>query len=183
MKLHTAAVTKELPCFEKVAALAKEAFPPEEYLAPEKLIEMAEEGDQDFLALYDKEHGEDIFVGFMVVKKYKQMRYLFFLAIDPTNRSKGYGGRAIKTLVSLYPDSQQIVDLEMLDETAENHIQREKRRQFYLKNGYKPTGQYLSYLGVDYEVLCMDDNFKFEDFKEMMSTLKVDGFNPVYFRK
>lgn len=177
MKLDTLNITDNFIDIEKINLLAKEAFPPEEYLAPSEMIEMAKDEGFDFLALYDKE----VFVGFMTVKQYKNITYLFFLAIDKQNRSKGYGARAIKTLKELYPNTQQVVDFEMLDNKAENNKQREKRRLFYLSNGYKPTGEFISYLGVDYEIFCMDDKFNIDIYKEMMSTLKIDGFCPKYF--
>ncbi len=60
---------------------------------------MAETDGMDFLAL----SGQDEFVGFMVVKTYKNLAYLFFLAIDPSCRSRGYGSRAIETLKAEYP--------------------------------------------------------------------------------
>ncbi len=69
----------------------------------------------------------------------------------------------------------------MLDPFAENSAQHEKRRSFYLKNGYNETGMFLSYLGVDYEVLCMDEDFCSEVFKELMGNIRVDGFEPRYF--
>lgn len=69
-----------------------------------------------------------------------------------------------------------VVDFEILDGHADNSEQRKKRRNFYLQNGYKETGLFVSFMGVDYEVFCMDD-----DFKEMMKTIQVDGFNPTYF--
>ena len=47
----------------------------------------------------------------------------------------------------------------------------------------KETRLFLSYLGVDYEVFCMEDTFDSEMFKRMMSTLKIEGFNPEYFSK
>jgi len=178
MTLNTIAITKDFADIEKVNLLASEAFPPEEYLAPSKLIEMAKDENFDFLALYDG----DIFVGFMTVMRYKTLTYLFFLAIDSQNRSKGYGKRAIETIKSLYPNTTQVVDLEMLDDKAKNSAQRESRRKFYIKNGYKPVGEFLSYLGVDYEILCMDEKFDFELFKEMMSSLRVEGFSPRYFK-
>ena len=131
----------------------------------------------DFLALKDGE----TFVGFMTVMIYESLAYLFFLAIDPSCRSKGYGSRAIETLKAEYPGKKQVVDFEMLDETADNSRQREKRRSFYLRNGYKETGFFLSYLGVDYEVFCMDDDFEPEVFKAMMKTIRVEGFKPKYF--
>ena len=71
----------------------------------------------------------------------------------------------------------------MPDQTAANHEQREKRREFYLRNGYKETGLFLTYLGVDYEVFCMDEEFDPEAFKAMMKTIRVDGFHPRYFYK
>ncbi len=177
MKLNTEHITRDSRFWEDVSILAKEAFPPEEYLAPEKLVEMAKADNFDFLALKDG----DSFVGFMVVMIYADLSYLFFLAIDPSRRSSGYGSRAIETLKEEYPEKKQVVDFEMLDDSAGNSAQREKRRKFYLRSGYKETGLFLSYLGVDYEVFCMDDDFEPEVFKAMMKTIQVKGFNPKYF--
>ena len=179
MRLNTEHITKNSRFWNDVNRLAKEAFPPEEYLAPEKLAEMAEADNFDFLALKDG----DAFVGFMAVLSYENLAYLFFLAIDSTCRSKGYGGRAIETLKAEYPGRKQVVDFEMLDVSASNSAQREKRRRFYLRNGYRETGLFLSYLGVDYEVFCMDEDFEPEAFKEMMQTIQVEGFHPKYFCK
>lgn len=179
MILTTEHITEKSRYWDRVNKLAKEAFPPEEYLAPTKLVEMSKADNFDFLAILDR----DKFVGFQVVQTYKTMAYLFFLAIDEPCRSQGYGGSAIETLKAEYPDKKHTVDLEMLDDRAENHIQREKRRRFYLRNGYRETGWFLSYLGVDYEVLCMDDTFDIAMFKEMMSTIQVEGFHPIYFKK
>lgn len=179
MLLNTQRITRQSRVWDSVNSLALEAFPPEEYLSPDKLAEMAQSDGFDFLALLD---GGD-FVGFMAVQTYKDVAYLFFLAIDPSRRSRGYGGRAIETLKALYPDKKQVVDLEMLDDSSPNSAQRKKRRAFYLRNGYKETGMYLSYLGVDYEVLSMDDGFRPDDFKALMGTLRIEGFNPVYFTK
>lgn len=114
---------------------------------------------------------------------YEDLAYLFFLAISPSFRSKGYGSRAIQWLKTHYPDKKHVVDFEMLDESASNSAQREKRRRFYLRNGYKETGFFLSYLGVYYEVFCMDDDFDTEAFKKMMSTIQVKDFDPKYFFK
>lgn len=179
MILNTIQITENFKDLDKISSLAIEAFPPEEYLAPSKLIEMAKEDNFDFYALYDG----DTFVGFFAIQTYKQLSYLFFLAIDSKLRSGGYGTKAIQTLVELYPNKQQVVDMEMVDENAKNNNQRVKRRSFYLRNGYLPTGYFLSYLGVDYEILCMDKYFDFDTFKKMMSMLKIEGFIPRYFTK
>ena len=162
----------------KVEALAREAFPAQEYLAPSQMVKMAESDGFDFRALCD---GDD-FVGFMTVMTYGNLAYLFFLAIEKARRAKGYGTGAIELLRSLYPGRQQVVDMEMLDDSAPNREQREKRRQFYMRNGYRATGQFLSYLGVKYEVLCAADEFDFRSFRELMQRIRIDGFVPHYFR-
>lgn len=179
MKLQTEPITQKSRFWEQVNALAKEAFPPEEYLAPAELVKMARSDNFDFLALLDGEQ----FAGFMVVMLYGDMAYLFFLAIDKNSRGKGYGGRAIETLKAQYPDKTHTVDFEMPDDDAPNKQQREKRRSFYLRNGYRETGLFLSYLGVDYEVFCMGERFDEETFKAMLKTIQVEGFDPKYFTK
>lgn len=86
MRLNVESITRESRFWDPVNILAKEAFPPEEYLAPSELVKMAQSDSFDFLALLD----EGTFVGFMVVMLYEDMAYLFFLAIDENNRGKGY---------------------------------------------------------------------------------------------
>ena len=179
MTLNTERISKESRFWQQVNSLAKEAFPPEEYLAPETLVEMSKADNFDFFALTDR----DTFIGFMVVQTHKDLAYLFFLAIDPSCRAKGYGSRAVETLRALYPGKTQVVDFEMLDSEAPNNEQRIKRRQFYLRNEYKETGLFLSYLGVDYEVFCMGEDFEPQEFKDMMRIIRVDGFEPEYFTK
>lgn len=179
MKLNIEHIKSDSRFWTQINALAREAFPPGEYLAPEILAKMAEEDHFDFLALTENE----TFVGFMVVQTHKRLAYLFFLAIDPHFRSQGYGSRAIETLKGLYPEKKQVVDFEMIDETSANNQQRIKRKEFYLRNGYKETGLFLSYLGVDYEVMCMDADFCVDDFKKLMQTIQVEGFSPRYFSR
>lgn len=172
-------ITTGFPELERVEKLAKEAFPPEEYLSPTYLIEMSQRKELDFWALYDDKN----FVGFMAVKTEEELSYLFFLAIDSSQRGKGYGGQAIRALQKQYPDKKQVVDLEMTDENAENNEQRKKRRCFYLKNGYCPTGFCISYGGVCYEILYMGEDFSLKSFQKLMNEIHVDGFEPRYFRK
>lgn len=177
MTLSVENITGNFRFWDEVNVLAKEAFPPEEYLAPSRLAEMAKADNLDFLALMDG----SVFVGFMAVLTWRDWAYLFFLAIRPECRSMGYGSRAIETLQAAYPGKKQVVDFEMPDAAAANSAQRSRRRQFYLRNGYRETGLFLNYFGVDYEVFFMGEDFKEDEFKEMMKTIPVEGFHPRYF--
>jgi len=172
--LYCVKIDKNFIDLDRVENLALEAFPPEEYLSPVKILEMS---NLDFFAIYDG----DKFIGFMVVKIYKTMSYLFFLAVDRNFRGQGYGSEIIQKIKELYPDYNQVVDFEMIDKNASNYNQRVKRKEFYMKNGYKETGYFLSYLGVNYEIMSMDDNFDIDIFKELISTIKIKGFEPKYY--
>jgi len=170
-------INKNFKDLNKVKELNIEAFPPEEYLDTDIIIDMSREYGFDFPAFYDDEK----FVGFAAVKLHKDMAYLFLFAIEKESRGQGYGSRVIQKIKEMYPNYVQVVDFEMADKNAKNFEQRVKRKQFYLKNGYSETGHFLSYLGVDYEIMSMDKNFNFNIFKELLSELKIKGFKPEYF--
>lgn len=178
MILHTESIMEESRFLPQVERLAREAFPPEEYLAPQTLLRMAREGQLVFLALTE----EDRFVGYMAVRLYEDLVYLFFLAIDPSRRGQGYGSRALETLRARYSERQLVVDLEMQDDAAENSAQRQRRKAFYLKNGYRETGLFLSYLGVQYEVLRGQDAFDAEQFRRMMLSIVIADFRPRFWQ-
>ena len=55
MILKVVPITEQFQDMELVNALALEAFPPEEYLAPYRMVDMAREDGFDFWALYDNE--------------------------------------------------------------------------------------------------------------------------------
>lgn len=98
MHLQTIRITRDFKDLNKVCQLAKTAFPPEEYLSPDIMIAMQEEGNFDFFALYD----EDTFVGYISMKLYKQFTYLFFFAIEEEYRDRGYGSEALRFLKENY---------------------------------------------------------------------------------
>lgn len=120
MNMELRKVTEDFPDMERINELALEAFPPEEYLAPEKLIELSRESEMDFCGIYDN----DRFIGFCVIARHCTMMYLFFLAITPENRSKGYGSSILSLLSENYNPYQLTVDFEMVDKNAPNHDQR-----------------------------------------------------------
>ena len=77
MKLKTEYITEHNRFWSEINNLAKEAFPPEEYLAPIELVRMSKANNFDFLLLTDSER----FVGCMVVQTHKNLAYLFYIFI------------------------------------------------------------------------------------------------------
>lgn len=162
MKLNAVSVEHNFSEMEKINRLTDEAFPPEERMKPSDMIQMKKDG-LDFWALYDAE----CFVGYVAVMRYADLAYIFYLAIEPALRSQGYGSAALSLLRQLYAKLHLVVDIEMLNETAGNHVQRQKRRAFYLQNGYHATGHFITYGGVMYEIFSLDKNFQPERFYQM----------------
>lgn len=158
------------PLCAAVEAINREAFPPEEYMP---LAEQLESG-LEVLALTD----EGRVVGFLAVSASDASAYLFFLAIAADCRSKGYGSLALSLYLKRYAQCECTVDIEPLDPTAENAEQRVRRRRFYLRNGFAPTGYALAYRGMNFELLCFDPPLDTEAFLRQAEALHIEGFSP-----
>lgn len=179
MNLHVKKVTGDFGDLESLDRVNREAFPPEERIEVDRLITMAATGRIEFVAIYDG----DEFVGFCVVRIHAPVVYIFYLAIDRSKRSRGYGGQALRLLGEVYPDYQIVLDLEKLDEGSENYEQRKARKHFYLRNGYYETGYYMRYHGMTFEVLCNNPVFDKDSFQTVLDELTNKHFQPRLFPK
>ena len=159
---------------ERFEEINREAFPPDEYMPLSEMLAVQAQGEFDVLALFD---GETM-VGFMVISADAETAYLFFLAIAKEYRAMGYGGQALQLYRTLYAQCQCTVDLEPLDDAAENAAQRIRRRRFYLKNGFSPSGYALEYRGTAFELLCCAPPLHTAAFARLAENLHVRGFVP-----
>lgn len=159
---------------ERIEQINREAFPPEEYMPLSEMLEVQDRGEFDVLALLDG--GAP--VGFMAVSANAETAYLFFLAIGRDFRAKGYGSQALALYRSLYAGRQCTVDLEPLDPAARNAEQRVRRRRFYLKNGFAPSGYALEYRGTAFDLLCCAPPLDTAAFERLANGLHIRGFVP-----
>lgn len=106
---------------EKLYSVNDEAFPDEERISSEKLINFCLNLNCDFWGIYDDE-----FAGFIVILPDKELKiaYIWFLAIDSKYRSKGLGTKTLQEINKKYSEFQLVLDLEKIDETAKNIEQR-----------------------------------------------------------
>ena len=161
---------------ENLYAVNDEAFPDEERVSSGKLISFCLNLNCDFWGIYEEEQ----FVGFIVLLPDKELKicYIWFLAIDKKYRSKGLGTKTLEEINKKYNEFQLILDLEKIDENANNIEQRKKRLAFYEKNGYIRTNFGMTYFNVDYEILCNDTKFNNEDFQKFINKIKLKNFHP-----
>ena len=96
------------------------------------------------------------------------------LGVHQEMRSKGYGGEILNYAYEQAGKRNIILNVEWLDQTADNYEQRLKRVSFYEKNGICRTGYGFSSEGVDYFVLATDTkNFDPSECKKLFGGISL----------
>lgn len=108
----------------------------------------------DFYAYFD---GETL-CGFTYQATVGNITVLLFFAVDEKLRSKGYGSAILAKLEEAYPKNQIVITIEPIDENAPDIETRRRRKKFYLGNGWKETGYYISFGGKQ-EILFKNGEF------------------------
>ena len=75
-----------------VSTLLVSAFPENERPPVDYFFKNFENDNNDLLAYYENE----TFIGFTALTFYKDICYIFFLAVSPIYRNKGYGVKLLK---------------------------------------------------------------------------------------
>ena len=117
----------------RTRALYRAAFPPAE--RPPFFL-LRRHARRDGVAFYTV-HDGDTWVGFTYVIASDTLAYVFFLAMDPAARGRGYGSAVLAALRERYAGRCLFLAVERLDEEdAPNRAERLRRQAFYEKNGF-----------------------------------------------
>lgn len=114
---------------------------------------------------------EDGPVGFMVIREYKSIIYLAYLAVNSTLRSKGIGGRALEELVSNNAAHMIVVEYEAPNPASPENELNIRRKGFYKRNGFCETGYFTFYDDTEFEIGCAGKEFDVEMFGEFTEHL------------
>lgn len=170
----------EFEDMEKVVNLNNSAFPEDERMDIELFVKRSKTHQVEFYAVYK----DGVFVGFFNLMIYKSIAYVMFLAVEENMRNLGLGTEILKLIAKKYSEYQIVLDLEVQDENAQNSIQRQKRKAFYLRNKFVETGYILEYDDVKLELLCFNSNeFKSDEFTSLMNSVSNEYFRPVVYKK
>lgn len=104
-------------------------------------------------------------VGFIYYASLFNQIYVLFFGVEPDLRSKGYGSLILQELQKQYPNKQIIVSIEYEGEDKEI-INR--RKTFYLRNGFKETGYYIRMSGINQELLINKGSFSKSKFRSFL---------------
>ena len=159
----------------------KEAFPENEYVPLSDLFTAVENGDMEMLGIYV----DNVFSGFLMVRKWTSFIYVCFFAVKNDCRSRGIGSSTLKELRNYYNELELTVDYEAPDETCDNNEQRLRRQEFYRKCGFYRTGWYQYYMECEFEIASTQVPFDKEAFEALNAFIhtRVPEFDPHLYRK
>ena len=158
------------PSFRQTKKLLKTAFPKKEQIPAFFLLIGTLKKTIHFAAFYDKEK----FAGLLYTIESEKYYFILYLAVNQEMRSKGYGGEILRYAYAQAGKRNIILNVERLDQAADNYEQRLKRVSFYEKNGICRTGYGLSTGGVDYSVLASDTkNFDPAECKKLFGGISL----------
>lgn len=173
--MKTVKVTKESEKFPEIERLYRAAFPREERVPMDTLLEA--DGPYDFIACYDGA----VLCGFYSALTFGDITHILFLAVEEKLRDHGYGSQILAEIGKAYAGNRVILDVEMVDPEADNNEQREQRIAFYLRNGYHHSGISYGWSGVMYEILILDGTISEEEFWNFWDQLDEVQQNNYYF--
>ena len=151
-------------CGNKVIKLYNEAFPKDERIPIWLLKMLARKNKAKFYGIYDNEK----FVGLVYNIFYKDIVFVFYLAIDKGTRGQGYGSKVLKSIKQKYRNYRIILCIEPVDKNSNNYEQRMKRKKFYLKNEFKDSNYTIKERNIIYEMLYYNENVTLQEFQELM---------------
>ena len=168
-------VTKESEKFPEIERLYRAAFPREERVPMDTLLEA--DAPYDFIACYDGA----VLCGFYSALTFGDITHILFLAVEEKLRDHGYGSQILAEIGKAYAGNRVILDVEMVDPEADNNEQREQRIAFYMRNGYHHSGISYGWRGVMYEILILDGTISEEEFWNFWDQLDEVQQNNYYF--
>lgn len=142
-------MTRTAPYYKDVVGLYRRAFPREEQIPLWHMRLMALLPGVALHAWYD---GQTM-AGLTYTVESRTMIWLFYLAVNDSVRSRGYGSRILAQLRHQAAGRAIILEIEPLDPAAPNIEQRRRRLAFYERNGFSPTGHTIQEGGQSYTLM------------------------------
>jgi len=140
--------------------LYMEAFPEDERKPFELMQQKVAEGKMEMLAIEE----EDQFLGLAITILHKDMVLIDYFAIASECRGQGVGGKALSLLKERYKKQRLFLEIEVIDEKADNNAERIRRKAFYKKHGLSEARIYVCLFGVDMELLTVDCQITYEEY-------------------
>ena len=171
-------VTKKSPWLPQVKALYESAFPANERIPIKHLLD--DKIKREFWAFFDKEDGESgaapKFCGFSNSITHGSITNIVYFAVVPELRSRGYGSKILQAIREKHPNSRIVVDIEVEEDSkdAEELERRNRRRDFYQRNGFGSSPVDYVWQGEHYRLLTAGGTVTEKEFRDFWKEILKD---------
>lgn len=102
------------------------------------------------------------------------MVHIIYFAVEEALRGRGLGSRILEEMRRANPGKRLLVDIEEPSGAAPNNAQRLRRRDFYLRCGYRETAVRYPWRGEDYVILSLGGTVTDEEFGRFWEALEAE---------
>nr|WP_303733150.1 GNAT family N-acetyltransferase [Fibrobacter succinogenes] len=101
---------------------------------------------------------------------------MVYFAVVPELRSRGYGSQILHTIREKHPDSRIVVDIEVEEDSkdAEELERRNRRRDFYQRNGFDSSPFDYVWQGEHYRLLSAGGTVTEKEFRDFWKEILKD---------
>ena len=163
-------VTRDAPWFPQVKALYETAFPANERIPIKHLLD--DKIKREFWAFFDG----DLFCGFSNSITHGSITNIVYFAVVPELRSRGYGSQILQVIREQHPDTRIVVDIEVEEDSknAEELERRNRRREFYTRNGFDSSPVDYVWQGEHYRLLSAGGIVTEKEFRDFWKEILKD---------
>ena len=154
---------QDLSTLEKIKNLYIQSFPKEERKPFSLILQKQKEQKVEILSI-EKENN---FFGLMILAKDNDNILLDYFAIKKEYQSQGLGSKSLELLFEKYKDKTIIIEIESTKIKSNNQIQRQKRKDFYLKNNFKVQDFYVDLFNIEMEILTNNKPMNFQQYQNV----------------
>lgn len=145
-------------------SLYKESFPRSERKPFSLLLEKQKEGIAELLILGEQPEKAPLGLMITLADPQSDIVLLDYFAISPHSRGKGTGTQALALFRERYAGKRLLLEIERLDSSAPNAEERQRRKQFYLRNDFTETRIFVRVFGVEMELLTNRTPLSFSEY-------------------
>ncbi len=152
----------------KIRKLYVESFPENERFSLGMMLRN-KSGHYETFAFYN----EGVFCGFAILLNSLDISHIIYFATVPEMRGKGLGAKALSSIGRIKSGMRIIVDIEREIPGCEENEIRRRRKNFYLRNGFKETEVRYRWQDEAYEILVTGGELSGEDFGNFWKSLGI----------
>ena len=125
------------------------SFPENERIPFDEIVKVSATGFGELSVAKD---GDEL-IGMVYILKGEDLVYIYYLAVDPGKRGRGYGSAILTLLKERFQGCRFALSSESPDPGAPNLEERQWRISFYLMNGFEDSGRRNMWKGERYALL------------------------------